>query len=65
MNKQDTELVLTHLEYIKDKVDANFNHLQKLNGRVRNNEVALSWIKGIGSGITFIVSCILGYIIKE
>tara|TARA_R110002167_G_C12174246_1_gene603840 strand:+ start:62 stop:259 length:198 start_codon:yes stop_codon:yes gene_type:complete len=65
MNKQDTELVLTHLEYIKDKVDANFNHLQKLNGRVRNNEVTLSWIKGIGSGITFIVSCILGYIIKE
>ena len=65
MNKQDTELVLTHLEYIKDKVDANFNHLQKLNGRVRSNEVALSWIKGIGSGITFIVSCILGYIIKE
>tara|TARA_R110000824_G_scaffold57588_2_gene156530 strand:+ start:246 stop:443 length:198 start_codon:yes stop_codon:yes gene_type:complete len=65
MNRKDTDLVLTHLEYIKDKVDANFNHLQKLNGRVRNNEVTLSWIKGIGSGITFIVSCILGYIIKE
>ena len=65
MNKQDTDLELTHLEYIKDKVDANFNHLQTLNGRVRNNEVALSLIKGIGSGITFIISCILGYIIKE
>jgi|TARA_R110000824_G_scaffold352917_1_gene540056 hypothetical protein len=65
MNKQDTELVLTHLEYIKEKVDANHSHLQKLNGRVRANEVTLSWIKGIGSSITFIISCVLGYIIKE
>tara|TARA_R110002072_G_scaffold12259_1_gene53454 strand:+ start:3141 stop:3338 length:198 start_codon:yes stop_codon:yes gene_type:complete len=65
MNKQDTELVLTHLEYIKEKVDANHLHLQKLNGRVRANEVTLSWIKGIGSSITFIISCVLGYIIKE
>ena len=65
MNKKETEIVLTHLKYIKEKVNANFNHLEKLNNRVRKNEIALSWIKGIGSGITFIISCILGYIIKE
>ena len=65
MNKKETELVLTHLEYIKEKVDANYNHLQKLNGRVRSNEVTLSWIKGIGSGVTFIITCVLGYLIKE
>ena len=65
MNKKETELVLTHLEYIKEKVDANYNHLQKLNGRVRSNEVTLSWIQGIGSGVTFIITCVLGYLIKE
>ena len=30
MNKKDTEVVLTHLEYIKEKVDANYKHLEKL-----------------------------------
>tara|TARA_R100001530_G_scaffold39990_2_gene30794 strand:+ start:729 stop:926 length:198 start_codon:yes stop_codon:yes gene_type:complete len=65
MNKKETELVLTHLKYIKERVDANFNHLEKLNGRVRSNEVTLSWMKGIGSTITFIISCVLGYLIKE
>ena len=59
------EGVIDTLKYIKEKVNANFNHLEKLNNRVRKNEIALSWIKGIGSGITFIISCILGYIIKE
>ena len=65
MNKKETELVLTHLKYIKQRVDANFSHLEKLNNRVRKNEITLSWIKGIGSTITFVISCILGYIIKE
>ena len=31
MNKQDTELVIHHLEYIRKRVDA-------INGRVRDNE---------------------------
>ena len=42
MNKKDTEVVLTHLEYIKEKVDANYKHLEKLNGRVTKNESAIS-----------------------
>ena len=50
MNKQDTELVIHHLEYIRKRVDA-------INGRVRDNEKSISWIKGIGSSITFIASC--------
>jgi hypothetical protein len=48
--------VLTHLEYIKEKVDANHTHLQLLNGRVRENEKQISWMKGIGAAITFVLS---------
>ena len=58
MNKQDTDLVINHLEYIRKRVD-------DINGRVRDNEVSISWIKGIGTSITFIISCVIGYFIKE
>ena len=60
--------VMTHLEYIKEKVDANHKHLQVLNGRVRKTEISISWIKGIGSAITFIISAAISLIfayIKE
>ena len=65
MNKRETELVITHLEYIKEKVDQNYNHLRELNGRVRKNEIAISWIRGIGLTITFIITTIIGLFIKE
>ena len=65
MNKKDTEVVITHLEYIKEKVDANHNHLKELNGRVRKNEVSISWSKGIGLTVTFIVSSFITYFMKE
>ena len=65
MNKKDTEVVITHLEYIKEKVDANHNHLKELNGRVRKNEVSISWIKGIGLTVTFVVSSFITYFMKE
>ena len=58
MNKQDTELVINHLEYIRQRVDA-------INGRVRDNEKSISWIKGIGTGVTFLITSVLGYLIKE
>ena len=47
------------LEHIKEKVDDNNKHLLRLNGRVRENEKQISWIKGIGTTITFVVSVIL------
>ena len=65
MNKKDTEVVLTHLEYIKEKVDANYKHLEKVNGRLNKAESNISKIVGIGSGITFVVASFLGYFIKE
>ena len=65
MNKRETEFVITHLEYIKEKVDQNYNHLRELNGSVRKNEIAISWIRGIGLTITFIITTIIGLFIKE
>ena len=53
--------VMTHLKYIKERVDANHKHLLHLNGRVRSTEIAISWIKGIGTTITFILGSILAW----
>ena len=65
LKDKDYKVIITHLEYIKEKVDANHSHLKELNGRVRKNEVAISWIKGIGLTVTFIISSIIGIFIKE
>ena len=65
MKGKDYNIIITHLEYIKEKVDANHKHLKELNGWVRKNEVAISWIKGIGITITFIITTIIGIFIKE
>tara|TARA_Y100000310_G_C20560970_1_gene753046 strand:+ start:756 stop:968 length:213 start_codon:yes stop_codon:yes gene_type:complete len=54
--------VMLHLMYIREMVDSNNKHLKELNGRVRTNEVALSWIKGIGTTITFVVGAILTWL---
>ena len=57
--------ISSDIEHIKEKVDANHNHLKELNGRVRKNEVSISWIKGIGLTVTFIVSSFITYFMKE
>tara|TARA_R100000808_G_scaffold24134_1_gene54836 strand:- start:896 stop:1096 length:201 start_codon:yes stop_codon:yes gene_type:complete len=56
------EIVLTHLQYIKEKVDANHDHLQTLNGRVGRNEKIISWIIGVGSSLVFIITCLVTYL---
>ena len=33
--------VMTHLAYIKEKVDANFEHLERVNGRLNRAEMIL------------------------
>ena len=53
--------ISSDLEHIKQKVNDNNKHLLKLNGRVRENEVAISRIKGIGGTISAIVIAILGW----
>tara|TARA_Y100001938_G_C8079628_1_gene428268 strand:+ start:2048 stop:2248 length:201 start_codon:yes stop_codon:yes gene_type:complete len=56
------EIVMTHLQYIKEKVDANHEHLLRLNGRVTRNERLISWIIGIGSGVAFILTTFVAYV---
>ena len=55
------KLVQQHLEYIKERVDDNAAKLDRLNGRVRKNEKELSFIKGIGTVVTFILGGIIGW----
>ena len=53
--------ILTHLKYIKEQVDINQKHLEKINGRLRDTERSIAWMKGIGTAVTFILSFIVGY----
>ena len=53
--------VMLHLAYIREMVDANHSELKRLNGRVRDNEKQISWIKGIGSSFVFVISMILAW----
>tara|TARA_R100001463_G_scaffold131252_1_gene191150 strand:+ start:200 stop:412 length:213 start_codon:yes stop_codon:yes gene_type:complete len=43
--------VMTHLNYIKEKVDANFQHLEKVNGRLNKAENNISKIVAIGTTV--------------
>jgi len=47
------------VEHIKDNIDSINKHLQLINGRVRENEKQISWMKGIGSTFVFIVGVVL------
>ena len=40
--------VMTHLAYIKEKVNANFEHLEKVNGRLNRAENDIVKLKTIG-----------------
>ena len=41
--------VMTHLMYIKEKVDANFEHLERVNGRLNKAENNITKLKTIGA----------------
>ena len=49
------------IEHIKEKVNDNNKHLLRLNGRVKDNEVAISRMKGIGGTLSAIVIAMLGW----
>ena len=49
------DLIISHLEYIRTRVD-------EINGRVRDNEKQISWIKGIGSTFVFVISSVLAWL---
>ena len=58
-------IVLTEMKgdlgKIRMTVEKNEIWLEKLNGRVRDNEVAISWIKGIGGTISAILIAIASW----
>ena len=47
------------LAHIKEKVEANNKHLEKINGRLRDAENSITAIKTIGTTLTFVIGCIL------
>ena len=49
------DLIISHLEYIRTRLD-------EINGRVRDNEKQISWIKGIGSTFVFVISAVLAWL---
>ena len=49
------------LEKIRIIVEKNEKWLSKLNNRVRKNESAIAWMKGIGATISAIIITILGW----
>ena len=63
-NKQEAyrDEVMTHLSYIKEKVDANHKHLEKINGRLRLAENSITAIKTIGTTVTAVVGIILTWL---
>ena len=47
------------IAHIKEKVESNNKHLEKINGRLRSAENSITSIKTIGTTLTFIIGCIL------
>ena len=54
--------VLTHLEYIKEKVDANHEHLERVNGRLRKAENNITAIKTTRTTLATIIADFLTWI---
>ena len=54
--------VLTHLEYIKEKVDANHSHLEVVNGRLNKAENSITAIKTIGTTLAAIMGGLLTWL---
>ena len=73
MKTESTKEILTDLtlhiirisgdiEHIKEKVNDNNAHLEKINGRLRNAENSITAIKSIGSTLTFIIGVVLTWL---
>ena len=54
--------VLTHLEYIKEKVDANHKHLERVNGRLNKAENDITAIKTTGITLSALIGIVLTWL---
>ena len=50
------------IEHIKEDMSEVKDQLKKINGRVRDNEKELSWMKGIGGTFVFVIGVILTWL---
>jgi len=57
--------ITSDLRHIKEKVDRNETYVVAINGRVRTNEKAISFVKGVGTVIGTIFSIFFGFILKR
>ena len=53
--------ISTDVEHIKNDMCDVKDHLANMNGRVRQNEKDISWMKGIGSTFIFLISSLLAW----
>ena len=64
--ERDITLQLTKIssdiEHIKEKVNANFNHLEKVKGRLNKAENNITGIKSIGITLYAIIGVILAWL---
>ena len=61
-DKEYRAVVMTHLEYIAEKVESNNKELKRLNGRISKNENAITKIFAIGSTLSFLFTLALTYL---
>ena len=54
--------ISSDIEHIKEKVNDNNKHLLRLNGRVRENENQISWIRGVGKTTLVIIGVFLSWL---
>ena len=50
------------IEHIKEKVNDNNRHLEKINGRLRAAEKDITAVKTVGGTITFIIGVVLAWL---
>ena len=50
------------LAHIREKVEANHEHLEKINGRLTTTEHSITAIKTIGSTLTIVIGVILTWL---
>jgi len=54
--------ICSDLGHIKEKVDSNNKHLEKINGRLRQAENSITAVKTIGSTLTIVIGIILTWL---
>lgn len=59
--KDHRDEVMTHLKYIKEKVDANYKHLEKVNGRLNKAENSITAIKTTGYTLYTLIGAFLAW----